>query len=39
MFYPEAFSVGSILAMRGTHSWADPEIYQIWTMNQENQND
>ena len=32
-------SVKSILVKRCMHTWEDPEIYQIWTVNQANQND
>ena len=37
--YPQASSVELILAKRCLHTWEDPEIYQIWTLNQANQND
>ena len=39
IFYPDAFSVGSILTDMRVHRWEEPEIYQIWTVNQANQND
>ena len=39
MFYPDAFSVKSILAKRCVHIWEDTEIYQIGTVNQANHND
>ena len=39
MYYPDAFSVKSILAKRCVHTWEDPEIYQIGTVNQANHND
>ena len=39
VLYPYAFSVKSIFAKRCMHTLEDPEIYQIWTVSQANQND
>ena len=33
--YPQASFVESILAKRCVHTWVDPEIYQLWTLNQQ----